>query len=152
MGSLKRQSTLASMTPKQRRIYKLYRFSIFAFNELRRVTLYLLELFWRFLELYLHKIVCLLLFATAISQISVAYWALLVFMLVLVVPFPYINPLTFPIVTLYLGLLSIVKMVYQLPVIMEGRFDFVPASVKCVSAAVSHRAALGPSAMEPLFL
>ena len=37
--------------------------------------------FWRFMELHLHKIAVLVLFATSLSQINAAYWVLLVLVL-----------------------------------------------------------------------
>ena len=103
----------------------------------RSALLFLLELFWRFLELHLHKVICLVLFATTITQISLMYWALLIFLLTLVVPIPFINPLTYPLMTFYLGLVTIVKMVYQVPVVMESHFEFSSGRNRCMDVEVS---------------
>jgi hypothetical protein len=92
---------------------------------------------WRFLELHLHKIICLVLFATTISQISVLYLALLAFLLALVVPVPFINALTYPLLSLYLGTVTILKMVYQFPVISPDRFSFSPDTPRCMPINVS---------------
>ena len=132
-----RQATITSMTTKQRRLYKFYKFLSFAFNKMRTVVIYLTDLTWRFLELYLHKIIALMLFVTAISQVSVMYWILLVFVLVFMVPIPYINPLTFPILTFYLGLVTSLKMVYQLPIISPGRFFNFSQNATCMDIEVA---------------
>lgn len=139
-STLSRQGTLSRLPSKQRRFYKIYRFLAYALNKARIFVVTTVELFWRFLELYLHKIVVLTLFATSISQISVVYMLLLLVVVALMVPFPYINTLTFPLVTFYLGLVTITKMVYQFPVIMDEYLDFPNAnSSNCINTVVSYR-------------
>lgn len=81
------------------------------------------NIFWRFLELHLHKIVAVVLFATSVSQISAAYFVLLVLILI-VVPLPYFNPLLYPVITVYLGLLSTTKMIFNLPIMSEYYLNF----------------------------
>ena len=71
----------------------------------------------------MHKVVGLTIFAVSISQISALYWVLLL-SLILVFPIPFLNPLTYPILTIYLGMMSISKMVYQTPLIKESYLNF----------------------------
>ena len=90
--------------------------------KIRQLLVDLLHLLWRFLELHTHKIVSLVLFAVVLSQISAAYLVLL-FTLLFVVPLPYLNPLTFPLMTLYLGAFTTIRMIYQLPIIKTSDFN-----------------------------
>ena len=128
------------MTTKQRVLYKIYKFSSYVFNKTRALTVAFIELAWRFLELYLHKIIVLTLFATAISQVSVLYWFLLLLVVVFVVPIPYINPLTYPLLTLYLGVVTVAKMVYQFPVISDEEINFPSSGEQnCMDKEVRRR-------------
>ena len=90
--------------------------------KIRQVLVDLFYLMWRFLELHSHKIVSLILFVVVLSQISAAYWILLATLLV-VVPLPYLNPLTFPLMTIYLGVFTTLRMIYQLPIFKTKYFD-----------------------------
>ena len=111
-------------------IYRLSKLSSSSFSralsylllKIRQLLVDLLHLIWRFLELHMHKIVSLVLFAVVLSQISAAYLVLL-FTLLFVVPLPYLNPLTFPLMTLYLGAFTTIRMVYQLPIIKTSDFN-----------------------------
>lgn len=89
----------------------------------RQIVVEVNYLIWRFLELHLHKIVSLVLFATTLSQISAAYWVLLVLILI-VLPIPYFNPLMYPVITLYLGILSSTKLIYNLPIMSQYYLNF----------------------------
>lgn len=123
--SIKRQSIISSVsTTHHSKAYSCYKFFSYLLKKIRWLTIVLVNLLWRFLELHMHKIVCLTLFATTISQISVLYWILLVFLVFIVVPLPYMNTLTYPIVTLYLGIITVVKTIFQFPVILEKYFTF----------------------------
>ena len=111
-------------------IYRLSKLSSSPFSralsylllKIRQLLVDLLHLIWRFLELHMHKIVSLVLFAVVLSQISAAYLVLL-FTLLFVVPLPYLNPLTFPLMTLYLGAFTTIRMIYQLPIIKTSDFN-----------------------------
>ena len=122
MHSIK-NSTLRESHPK---LYYCYRFTRYLFHKTRQIIVDLNNIFWRFMELHLHKIVVLVLFATSVSQIDAAYGVLLVLVLI-VVPLPYLNTLTYPIITLYLDLLCTVKIVYNLPVMSEYYLNFTSA-------------------------
>ena len=111
------------------KLYSCYRFMRYAFNKTRQIIIDLNNIFWRFMELHLHKIAVLVLFATSLSQISAAYWILLVLVL-LVVPLPYFNTITYPIITLYLGLLCTTKMVYNFPVMSQYYLNFTNSSTR----------------------
>ena len=99
-----------------------HRMVTYAIVKTRQVTVAVINLIWRFMELHIHKATCLFLFAVAISQVSAAYWILMALLLV-VVPLPYLNPLTYPLLTLYLGVVTTIKMIYQLPIIERSDFD-----------------------------
>ena len=119
---MKRQPSMKK--PVQQSVLQAcYKFWSYVLNKTRILLIFLIQVFWRFLELHLHKIVVLTLFAATLSQISVLYWILLI-LVVIIVPLSYLNPLTFPLVTLYLGVVTVVKMIYQFPVIHEDDFDF----------------------------
>ena len=126
MYSIK-SSALKESHPK---LYVCYRWTKYAFNKTRQVIVDLYTVIWRFLELHLHKIVALVLFATSVSQINAAYWVLLVLVLI-VVPLPYLNPVLYPLITLYLGLLSTTKMVYNLPIMRNYYLNFTTEPRPC---------------------
>ena len=136
--SLKRQSTYSYLppTPSQTFLLRCYRLFSYLFNKTRSLLLYLGYLTWRFLQLHLYRLIMLFLFACSISQISVLYWLLLVGV-VLLVPFPYFQRLTLPLVTAYLGMVTLAKMVYQFPVIMEDTLKFPNGSRHCEHYPVS---------------
>lgn len=119
MHSIK-SSALRESHPK---LYTCYRVTKYAFNKTRQIIVNLNSILWRFLELHLHKIAALVLFATSLSQISAAYWVLLVLVLFML-PLPYLNPLIYPMITLYLGVLSTAKMVYNLPIMSDFYLNF----------------------------
>ena len=122
MHSIK-SSALRESHPK---LYSCYRYLRYAFHKTRQLIVDLNSTLWRFLELHLHKVVVLALFATSVSQVNAAYWVLLVLILI-AVPLPYFNPLTYPVITLYLGLLCTAKMVYNFPVMTEYYLNFTDA-------------------------
>lgn len=88
----------------------------------KQIVLYLVQLSWRFLELHLHKISMLVLFAVSLSEVSAGYWILLAVSL-LAVPLPYISPLLYPLITTYIGLLATLKTIYQFPIINADMFN-----------------------------
>lgn len=131
---------LSSASPTQACLYSCYTLLVYLFNRARTLLLELTSLIWRFLELHLHKIIVIVLFATSISQISILYWLLLVFVICMV-PLSLMNTLTYPLVTLYLGVVTIMKTIYQFPVILESYFEF-PASNSPLSNCSSMKASL----------
>ncbi len=104
----------------------------------RQLLVSLLDLFWRFLELHLHKVVGLTLFAVCITQVSALYWVLLL-LLLLAFPLPVLNFLTYPLLTALLGAISLTKMIYQIPLIKESYVNFVSPEKSChAELFVSH--------------
>ncbi len=139
--SVQRQSTTESVVSSgthQTRLQSCYRFMLYGFRKTRQLLVQLLNLLWRFLELHLHKVVGLTIFAASITQVSVIYWFLLLFLL-LALPVPVMNFLTYPLLTLFLGAVSISKMVYQTPLIKVSYLDFVDEENACTAeSVVSH--------------
>ncbi len=119
----------AALRETHPRLYSCYRYMRYAFHKTRQIIVNLNIIFWRFMELHLHKIAVLVLFATSVSQISAVYWILLVLILI-VLPLPYFNPLTYPIITLYLGLLCTAKMVYNFPIMNQYYLNFTNSSTR----------------------
>jgi hypothetical protein len=128
----------AALRESHPKLYSCYRYMRYAFHKTRQLIVNLNNTFWRFMELHLHKIAVLVLFATSISQISAAYWILLVLVLI-VVPLPYLNPLTYPIMTLYLGLLCTTKMIYNFPVMSQYYLNFTKSSTRPCDPVVEVR-------------
>ena len=119
-----RTASIASSTARSSsKLYRCYQLTMYLFAKTKQIVVDLVHLLWRFLELHMHKITMLVLFVVALSEISAGYWILLL-MLLIAIPLPYLNPLMYPVVTLYLGLLTTLKMIYQLPFIQQGAFDF----------------------------
>ena len=124
---VQRQATTSSEVSSSihpSRLQSCYRFMVYAFQKTRQILVTLLDLIWRFLELHLPKVVGLTLFATCLFEVSALYWILLA-LLLLLFPLPVCNFLSYPVITIYLGALSISKMVYQTPLIKSSYFDFV---------------------------
>lgn len=119
----------AALRETHPKLYTCYRYMRYAFNKMRQIIVDLNTIFWRFMELHLHKIAVLVLFATSVSQINAAYWILLVLVLI-ILPLPYFNPLTYPIITLYLGLLCTTKMVFNFPVMSQYYLNFTDGSTR----------------------
>ena len=101
---------------------RLYQITSYLLLKTKQIVLYLVQLSWRFLELHLHKISMLVLFAVSLSEVSAGYWILLAVSL-LAVPLPYISPLLYPLITTYIGLLATLKTIYQFPIINADMFN-----------------------------
>ena len=84
--------------------------------------LFLVRLVWRFLALHAHKVAMLTLFIVSLSQISAAYLVLLL-MAVVASPLPKFYRVLYPVISLYLGLVAMVKMIYQVPLLSAQYFN-----------------------------
>lgn len=104
------------------RLYHCYQITSYVLLKTKLIFLYLVQLSWRFLELHLHKISMLVLFAVSLSEVSAGYWILLAVSL-LAVPLPYFSPLLYPLITTYIGLLATLKTIYQFPIINTDMFN-----------------------------
>ena len=96
--------------------------SSFLLRKTKQFTYQTVETFWRFLELHLHRISMLLLFVVALSEISAGYWVLLIFALV-TLPLPLFNIFLYPLMTVYIGILLVLKTIYQFPIVDPDKFN-----------------------------
>lgn len=130
--SLHRQETASSMSSSAHptRLHSCYTLSVYLFNKIRELIIDMYNVSWRFLELHMQKVVGLTIFAVCISQISALYWILLL-SLILTLPVPVFSPMTYPLLTLYLGAMSISKMIYQTPLIKESHLNFTCEEKVC---------------------
>lgn len=136
-----RSSSVASSVAPGTPLYHCYRLTVYLLLKSKQIVVELVHISWRFLELHVHKIAMLVLFAVALSEISASYW-LLLGLLLFVTLLPYFNPILYPLLTLYLGLLATVKTIYQFPIIQKDRFNisdgsndtcyWTPVSLHCV--------------------
>lgn len=136
-----RSSSVASSVAPGTPLYHCYRLTVYLLLKSKQIVVELVHISWRFLELHVHKVAMLVLFAVALSEISASYW-LLLGLLLFVTLLPYFNPILYPLLTLYLGLLATVKTIYQFPIIQKDRFNisdgsndtcyWTPVSLHCV--------------------
>ena len=110
------------LSPASSVVPRLYQITSYLLLKTKQIFLYLVQLSWRFLELHLHKISMLVLFAVSLSEVSAGYWILLAVSL-LAVPLPYFSPLLYPLITTYIGLLATLKTIYQFPIINTDMFN-----------------------------
>lgn len=114
-------SPTSSMVPRTP-LSHCYRMTSYLLLKTKQIFLQLVQLSWRFLELHLHKISMLVLFAVSLSEVSAGYWVLLAVSL-LAVPLPSFSPLLYPLITTYVGLLATLKTIYQFPIISMDMFN-----------------------------
>lgn len=119
---LSRASSVASSVAPGTPLYHCYRLTVYLLLKSRQIIVELVHTSWRFLELHVHKMAMLVLFTVALSEISASYWVLLG-LLLLVTLLPYFNPILYPLLTLYLGLVATVKTIYQFPIIQKDQFN-----------------------------
>ena len=99
----------------------LYRIIMYLLVKVRQFLVNLWHLFWRFSELHTHKFAIICLFAVSIYEISIAYVPVILFILI-ATPLPILNWIGYPIMTIYLGMLSLGKFLFQLPLINDFMF------------------------------
>ena len=145
---LSRSSSVASSVAPGSPLYHCSRVTMYILLKTKQTIVELGHTFWRFLELHVHKIAMFVLFAVALFEISAGYWLLLILSL-LATALPFLIPVFYPLLTFYLGLLTILKTIYQLPIIQTGKFNltndsnetcyWTPVSVYfCISWHVHH--------------
>ena len=91
----------------------------------QRLWQWILELnllFWRLMEIHLHKIIVLVMFAIVISQLGAILMVVLI-MMILTTPMRQLNFLFYPVFTVLIGCIVILKMIYQVPIITPDVFD-----------------------------
>ena len=93
----------------------VYKIILFVIVKLRLGIVSLWHLMWRFLQLHLHKAIILSLFGLSLHEVSASY-LLLVAMVLITTALPIINRVVYPLVTAYLGLLTLGKFLFQLSI------------------------------------
>ena len=99
----------------------LYRVIMYLLVKVRQFLVGLWHLLWRFFELHTHKLAIICLFVVCIYEISIAYVPVILFILI-ATPLPIFNWIGYPVMTVYLGMLSLGKFLFQLPLIKEFMF------------------------------
>ena len=107
--------------------------------KLRMAVVFLWHLMWQFGYVHTHKLVIICMLALALYEVSMAYFVLVV-LLLLTSPTPLLNFISYPIITVYLGTLSMAKFFYQLEVVQAGTeaFSFTTNCSTCVSTVEMH--------------
>lgn len=117
-----RSSSVASSATPGSLLYHFYRITSYIRLKTKQVSLELIHLFWRFLELHLHKISMLVLFGVILSEVSAGYWVLLALSL-FTIPLPYFSPIFYPLLTIYISLVATLKTIYQFPIVKPDMFN-----------------------------
>lgn len=94
----------------------------FVGQQLWQWTLELNLLFWRLMEIHLHKIIVLVMFVLVISQLGAVLMVVLI-MMILTTPVRQLTFLFYPVFTVVIGCIVILKMVYQVPLITSDVLD-----------------------------
>lgn len=103
--------------------FSTYRVISYLLIKLRYFVTALWHLLWRFAELHLHKMVILSLFIVAQYEVSLSYLVVVCFIF-LATPLQLFNTVSYPIMTLYLGVLALGKFLFQLSVVGDVPFAF----------------------------
>ena len=83
------------------------------------------EFLWRLLEIYLPKVIILVIFTVLLDEISATHFLVLA---ILIVTIPVdVNPVMYLILTGLISNLTLLKMLYQLALVNEGSFNFSKA-------------------------
>lgn len=86
-------------------------------------------LFWRLMEIHLHKIIALVLFSIVISQLGAILMVVLV-MMILTSPLRQMNRFFYPFFTITIGCIVTLKMIYQVPIITSEKLELSRNSCK----------------------
>ncbi len=109
-------------TPTDSTSVTFYRILIYSLIKLRQFIIMLWHVMWRFFEIHTSKLVVIALFAFGLYELSATYFIAIV-ITVIIAPLPFLNPLMYPIITVYLGVLAVVKYIYQFPIISVYNFN-----------------------------
>ena len=93
-----------------------YRLIVYTLIKLRQTVLLLWHLFWRFCEIHTSKLIIIALFAYGLYELSASYF-FVILCAVVIAALPFLNPFIYPLLTVYLGILSLAKYLFQLPVV-----------------------------------
>lgn len=114
IGDDKREVTPSKSTPS-------YRVLVYILFNIRQFLNVSWTIFWRFSELHTNKIIIIAVFAYGLYELSFSFMIVILCGL-LSCALPVLNHILYPLLTIYLGVLSIGKYIYQFPVILV--FDF----------------------------
>ena len=109
-------------TPTDSTSVTFYRIVIYSLIKLRQFIIMFWHLMWRFFEIHTSKLIVIALFAFGLYELSATYFIAIV-ITVIIAPLPFLNPLMYPIITAYLGVLAVAKYIYQFPVISVYNID-----------------------------
>ena len=93
-----------------------YRILVYSLIKLRQFIILVWHLLWRFFEIHTSKLVVVAIFAYGLYELSATYFFVIV-VVVVITPLPFLNPILYPLLTIYLGILSIGKYTYQFPIV-----------------------------------
>ena len=108
-----------------------YRVVMYVLTKLRMAVVFLWHLAWQFAYVHTHKLALISMLALALYEISLGYFILVV-LLLLTTPIPFLNFVSYPIITVYLGIMSMAKFFYQLEVVQAGAEGFSFSNNFCV--------------------
>ena len=97
-------------------IKTFYHLIVYTLIKLRQTVLLLWHLFWRFCEIHTSKLIIIALFAYGLYELSASYF-FVILCAVVIAALPFLNPFVYPLLTIYLGTLSLAKFLFQLPVV-----------------------------------
>ena len=102
------------------------------FEKLKKYFGIFIEYCWRFLEIYLDKIIMIIAFVLVIQQVSSTH---VITLFILLCPIAALKAkyLWYPLLTLYVATLIMLKMLYQVQMVEPDSFDLADnCSVRCV--------------------
>ena len=108
------------------------------FDKFKKYNGIFIELCWRFLEIYLDKIIMIITFVLVIQEISASQVITLFILLCPIVGLK-AKHLWYPLLTLYVGVLIVLKMLYQVQMVNPNTFDLsddCPVCVKCTACVI----------------
>ena len=108
---------------------------IYILVKLRQLIVALWHIFWRFSELHTHKCIVISVFAFGFYEASLSY-LILIICIVFTTPFQFLNPIVYPVVTIYLGVLSIAKFLFQLEVVSSFSFNIKNCNVSVIYSKI----------------
>jgi len=101
------------------------------FDKLKKYVHILTEFCWRFLEVYLDKIIAIVAFVLVIQQISATH-AITLFILLGPIVGLKAKHIWYPLLTLYIGTLIMLKMLYQVRMVESDSFDIEDDCPVCI--------------------
>ena len=123
-------------TPTENSSVSFYRFLVYALIKLRQFLLFAWHLFWRFFELHTSKLIVVTIFAYGLYEPSATYFFAIV-VAVVIAPLPFLNPIVYPLLTIYYGVLSVSKYIFQFPIISSFNYnDYCNVSITLSSSFV----------------